>query len=89
MTDTAWANLIVGVVAGVILLQALILIVKPSLWITWLVARPWKSFGVDVKIVDAPRLRRKARLLGIVQLLILAAGAFVYSSSCGLFPCHP
>ena len=88
MSETAWANLVLGLLAGVVLLQALVLLLKPSLWIAWFVAKPWKPFGVDVKIVDANRLKRKARVLGVVQLGVLGLGALVYGWSCGA-SCRP
>ena len=51
-----------------------LMLASPRRWVEWFFAKPWKSWGIAVSVVDEQRLKRRARFMGLVYL---AAGVMV------------
>lgn len=46
-----------------------LMLARPKTWVEWFLAKPWRGFGLKVSIEDEQKLRKKARIIGIVSLI--------------------
>jgi len=60
--------------SGLWFFLAYLVLCRPTTWIEWFLAKPWKPFGVAVSIVDEQKLKRRMSPLG---LLYVAGGVCV------------
>jgi len=46
-----------------------LMLVKPDLWLEWFVNRPYRWWGMQVKIVDQERFRKATRYYAAIPIL--------------------
>ena len=46
-----------------------LMLIRPASWVEWFLAKPYRTMGVSVTVVDEKKLRSRTRIPAIVFLL--------------------